>query len=346
MEDSGTVSPVAHLTVVKLDSFTIDSELPGASYDTNIPTNSSGTGLHTQAKAKVQIETSPDDVECTAALVLPQYCLVKIEGGYSTTIKEGETKYLEASPGNPGDYTLQIKLGDEVLDSKSGKVFFFKFQKTVVEDDAPQEECGDGTYAHPFPSRILVNADADDSSGQGHGAYITNNFKVKVITDPTEAYNGTVKASLKATLDKDIEVDIWEDDGNDGGTLALTLNLGFVSATWTYSGTDEIASTAYDSRIKFGAGDYSEFGEATYSSEDREVPGGAGSWDYSWRENHPQNKTDSVQNYVLDNTERAVAVGLCGHSKNTDHTVTRAYNAYYHCDTSFSEQDDTYEVIE
>jgi len=353
LEDSGT-SPDAHLTVVEVDSITVDSELPGTAYDANIPLNATGgTGAYTSKQGKVTVDTTPNGVEVTLDLGSTAYA--NFGGNATTTITDSQTKYLTGDA--KGTYSITPKInGVACGDAATGEVFEFEIE--VSPDPVTWNYDGAGDEGYYWNHGIKDHTGYTGVGGTGwcgsnehvdayrnHTTASKVTYKLFAKNGDTVCYAGEAAASITFKLEWHYSMDRYGSKSTSGTrTTSAGISLGPIAATWSISDNFSTSGCAMEmgGRMRLRA-PQEQVGVITYDwqvdqlkamSSDQSSPG----WVVPAQEYDDYSKTHIESNCVFNTVGTSTGEICCGIALLGRTGDTKYYGFY----ATFSEHDLTF----
>jgi hypothetical protein len=118
----------------------------------------------------------------------------------------------------------------------SGQVFRFKFADLVSSTCAPEDGSGYGVESFDCAAKTVKCG--SHSAGVNAWATSSQNYKLRVQTEPANSYSGNVRAIARVSHAQTGEVIIWKSHHENGNTVgtSVTLDFGPIGLTWSSGG--------------------------------------------------------------------------------------------------------------
>jgi hypothetical protein len=180
--------------------------------------------------------------------------LEKISGDVSldkTSVSDGDTVTITGNA--TGNYEIKATHSEDssVTDTANGTVFEFKFADLTV-DNSSSDIQGNASLQE---NKLTAST---NTSGEYAGGYTQKSFKLKVTTDPADAFTGDVKAGAKIEQKYSYSVRLRKGRDADGVSTSVSISAGVFSYSWGSNGSEACCGYGLDRWVKPHGGDWSK----------------------------------------------------------------------------------------
>ena len=248
-----------------------------------------------------------------------------VPGWSQTAVSEGDMFWVEKT-GTTGNYQITLTHNDygNCPDTDGDIVFEFEFEFNKYDAtgaSTPPEAMYDeaGRYVSASKTAPPIGLEV--------GAWLREDHKMKVVTNPTGAYSGNVNAKADITFKTDGHITIYKPQlPANWDSPSVTLDFGIISVTYPGSpGTVDygsaMAGADISSEIAGCVPPIEELGEISYTHEDVTVPPGELFWYGIWPTGPDltQARLDRLRTYAVGSTEVDTKFKICVSCEITDY---------------------------